>query len=130
MHKSLALVGAVITMGAVLCNGSAQAANDSSFLGSWTSVDTDGSNQSLRISGGGSDNYAMFLYDDAASVCGGAPARVTGSGTADGDSLVFRGTLSCAGGGNVFRERLVLEFELDSGADTLTDFSGVVWQRS
>jgi hypothetical protein len=130
MRKLLTLIATVIMIGATLLSGSAQAASDSPFLGTWTSVDTDGSNQWLRINGGGSDNYAMFLYDDSASVCGGAPARFTGSGTADGDTLIFGGTLTCAGGGNVIRERLALEFELDSGADTLTDFSGVVWQRS
>jgi hypothetical protein len=131
MRKTLALICTTIVLGISLISGSAQAANQGPFLGTWTSVDTDGSDQWLRINGGGSDHYAMYLYDESATVaCGGAPARVTGSGTADGDDLLMRGALTCAPGGNVVRGRLALDFHFDSATDTLTDFSGVVWHRS
>ena len=125
------LICTVFALGVSLLGGSAQAANTSPFLGTWTSTDLDGSSQSLMISGGGSDNYAMFLYDDAAtSACGGAPARATGSGSGDGDDLLMQATLSCLPGGNVIRGRIVLDFHYDAATDSLTDFSGVVWQRA
>jgi hypothetical protein len=130
MRKTLALICTTIALAISLLGGSAQAANGGPFLGTWTSVDTDGSNQWLSIHGGGSDNYSMYVYDDSASACGGAPARVTGAGTAFDDDLVMLGTLSCAPGGNIFRTRLAIDFHYDSGTDTLTDFSGVVWHRS
>lgn len=130
MRKTLALICTAIVIGISL-TGSAEAANQSPFLGSWTSVDTDGSNQWLSINGGGSDNFSIYLYDESATTaCGGAPARVTGAGTAFDDDLVMLGTLSCAPGGNVLRSRLTLDFHYDSTTDTLTDFSGVVWHRT
>lgn len=101
------------------------------LIGTWTSTDTDGSSQWLAIRGGGSDTYAMTLYDEvASSACGGAPARVAGTGRTDGDELTMSGTLTCAPGGNVFRTRLSLAFTYDVATGTLTDFSGVVWHRS
>ena len=118
---------AVLTMSMA---GAAQAANQSPFLGAWTSVDTDGSNQTLSIRGGGSDNFAVALFDDAATACGGAPAQAVGSATADGDDLLMRGTITCLPGGNFVRGRLLLEFHYDEGTDTLIDFSGVVWERA
>jgi len=128
----LVVAGVLIVLIAqvVLATGS-RAVDRTQLLGVWTSVDTDGSHQSLTIRGGGSNSYAMFLYDDAASsACGGAPARVTGSGSAAGDVLTMRGTLTCAPGGNVIRSRLSLEFAYDEATGTLTDFSAVVWQRT
>ncbi len=131
MRKVLALLFSVITIQATLLSGAAHAANQSDFLGTWTSIDTDGSNQSLRISGGGSDHYSVFYYDESAtSACEGAPARVTGTGVADGDDLFVVGALSCSPGGNFIRGRIGLDYHFDPATGTLTDFSGVVWYRA
>lgn len=101
------------------------------YSGTWTSTDHDGSSQELVISGSGNGAYGMFLFDDAAtSACGGAPARFVGSGVADGDTLVMFGTIVCLPGGNVVRHRIAIAFEYSSGDDTLTDETGVTWDRS
>jgi len=98
--------------------------------GTWTSVDTDGSNQVLRIRGSGEGAYAMSLFDDSATgACGGAPAMFVGSGRPDGTHLVMSGTLTCLPGGNVLRLRLTFGFVYDPATDTLTGL-GVTWHRS
>jgi len=131
MRVTRALIGITFALGISLPGGNAQAANDSPFLGTWESVDNDGSNQSLAINGGGSGHFAISLYDDAATVaCGGAPALVSGSGTADGNDLNMTAAITCLPGGNFVRGRIAISFEYDPSSDTLTDFSGVVWERS
>jgi hypothetical protein len=131
MRTTRTLLCVLFALGISLLGGNAVAANDSPFLGTWTSVDLDGSNQSLTISGGGSGNVAVSLYDDAATTaCGGAPARFAGSGAVHGNDLVTTGAITCVPGGNPVRGRLSLDFHYDAATDTLTDFSGVVWRRS
>ena len=101
------------------------------LAGTWTSVDTDGSNQTLDIAGSGAHVYSMFYADDAATgACGGNPAQVTGPGYPDGDSLTMVGALTCKPGGNIFRSRIVIGYTYDGAADTLTDDFGIVWHRT
>ena len=102
------------------------------LAGTWTSVDLDGSNQTLRITGAGNPVYAVFLHDDLTSgVCGGASAKLVGHGVADGNELLVQGTLVCVHGGNpIPGERIVFTFEYDEATDELTDFFGVVWERA
>jgi hypothetical protein len=99
------------------------------FAGQWAATDHDGSSLSLSIQGGGL-RYAVREVDDAATVCGGAPASVSGSGTADGPRLDVRATLACTPGGNAFRQRIELRFTHDAAPETLTDNDGVVWTRA
>jgi hypothetical protein len=107
------------------------AAKPGSLAGSWVSVDLDGSNQTLRIKGAGNHVYAMYYHDDrTGGICGGAPAKVTGRGVAEGDELASRGSLVCLPGGNPLPgERVTTEYHYDAGTDTLVDSWGVVWQR-
>ena len=102
------------------------------LAGQWTSVDNDGSNQTLRIAGAGTPTYAIFLTDDATSGgCGGPPAKFVGSGIVDGDELEVVGTLVCESGGNpIPGARIFLVFEHDVATDTLVDFTGVVCHRA
>jgi hypothetical protein len=99
------------------------------FAGRWTATDGDGSNLSLSIHGSGT-RYAVREVDDAATVCGGAPASVSGPGRADGDLLVVQATLACEPGGNIFRQRIEITFTHNATPDTLTDNDGVVWSRA
>lgn len=109
--------------------GAGTAGADGGVLaGTWSSTDTDGSAQTLRISGSGTRTYAMYLLDQAGTVCGGAPASVAGTGVVDGDSLVLTGTLACRPGGAILG-RGSIGFTYDAGSDTLTDEFGVVWRR-
>jgi hypothetical protein len=99
------------------------------FAGQWSATDHDGSHLTLSVQGG-EGRYAVREVDDAATVCGGAPATVSGPGTADGSLLVVRATLACTPGGNAFRQRIELSFTYEPTPETLTDNDGVVWTRA
>ena len=64
-----------------------------------TSTDLDASSQEMTIRGSGQGSYSVVLFDDAASVCGGAPAMFVGPGRATGDTLEVTGTLTCCPAG-------------------------------
>ena len=106
-------------------------ASTGGLAGSWSSVDGDGSLQSLDIEGSGEKAYSMVYFDASATgACNGSPARVSGPGFVNGEDVVMFGTLVCLPGGNVFRSRLTLGYEYDAGTDTLTDSFGIVWHRT
>jgi hypothetical protein len=130
MNRILSL--GVLVVGIVLGLGTAPAeAAQGELAGTWTSVDTDGSNQTLTITGSGRRAYAVAYFDEAAnSLCDGAPAMVNGSGRVDGDTLVTRGAATCLPGGNRLRGVITIEYTYDADADTLTDGFGVVWTRA
>jgi hypothetical protein len=132
MRKSTSVMAASVLLAAgAVSTAPPAAAAQGSLSGEWASIDLDGSNQTLRITGTGSPTYAMLLEDDATSeVCGGAPAALVGTGRLDGDELLMRGIIVCLPGGNALPgEHLDFSFEYDAAADTLTDFTGVVWHR-
>lgn len=115
---------------AVLAPAAASAAGGA-LAGTWTSVDNDGSNQTLEIRGAGRTAYAMAYVDESAtSVCGGNPAQLSGPGYADGSDVLMVASLVCLPGGNALRTRLTIFFAYDAGADTLTDDFGIVWHRA
>jgi len=106
-------------------------ASPGGLAGTWTSIDGDGSLQTLDITGSGKTAYSMVYFDESATgACNGAPARVSGPGFVDGDVVVMFGTLVCLPGGNVFRSRFTLGYEYDPGTGTLTDSFGIVWYRT
>ena len=121
---SVLLVGLVAGLGA-----SPAVAAQGSLAGTWTSTDTDGSNQTLTITASGRRVYAMSLYDDAASLCGGAPASASGSGSVEGGTLLMHAAAVCLPGGNVLRGVIDIGFTQASD-DTLIDDFGVVWSRA
>lgn len=94
--------------------------------GRWTSTDTDGSHQRLDVRGSGAG--AVSLYDDAAGICAGAPARIPGTGAVNADVLTLTGVLVCVPGGPPIG-RVTVEFTYDASSDTLTDQFGVTWYR-
>src|SRR3954462_5491213 len=125
--RELGLVAAACLAASALTLSPAHA--EEGFAGRWTATDGDGSNLSLSIQGG-SARYAVREVDDAATVCGGAPASVNGAGKADGDLLVVQATLACAPGGNIFRHRIEITFTHGATPNTLTDNDGVIWTRA
>ena len=128
MKKSISL--GVLLVGLVVGLGAPPAiAAQGSLAGTWTSTDTDESNQTLTITGSGRRVYAMSLSDDAASLCGGAPALATGSGIVEEDKLLMRAAAVCLPGGNVLRGVIDIGF-IQTGANTLMDDFGVVWSRA
>lgn len=108
----------------------ADAKQGGGYAGTWTSVDSDGSNQVLRISGSGAGSYGLRLFDDAGTVCGGAPTLFNGSGHLVEDGLVALGSVVCLPGGNPLRGAITLWYVYDAGTDTITDGGGVVWSRA
>jgi len=128
----LAVVVGLLALGAApLASPASAAPGQGALAGVWSSIDTDGSHQTLMIMGAGNPNYAAYYEDDFTSaVCGGPPAKLVGRALAVEDGLLVRGTLVCLHSGNPFpREHIVLFYEYDAAADTLTDESGVVWTR-
>ena len=128
MKKTISL--GVLLAGLVGGLGASPAvAAQGSLAGTWTSTDTDGSNQTLTITSSGRHVYAMSLYDDAATLCGGAPALAIGSGSVEEDMLLMRAAAVCLPGGNVIRGVIGIGF-VQAGDDTLIDDFGVVWSRA
>lgn len=120
----LALVGSAT-------GAAAAGSGPGSLAGTWTSVDGDGSHQTLQISGSGTRVYSMLYTDDAATgACGGDPARLSGPGYVDGDHVVMVAVLVCLPGGNVVKERLAIGFHHDDATDTLVDDFGIAWERA
>jgi hypothetical protein len=130
LAATLAIAVSMLASATVLATPASAAAGD--LAGSWTSIDLDGSNQTLKLKGAGNPVYSAFLRDDFTSgVCGGPPAKLVGHAAADGNGLLMRGTLVCLHRGNpVPGVRVVFSFEYDPANDTLTDDSGVVWERA
>ena len=130
MRRILLTLASALMLVVISVGTAGEAAAEQGVLsGTWTSVDTDGSNQVLRIRGSGEGAYAMSLFDDSAGACDGAPAMFVGSGEPDGTNLAMSGTLTCLPGGNGVRHRLTFGFVYDHATDTLTGL-GVTWHRS
>jgi hypothetical protein len=111
--------------------------NDS-LTGTWVSTDTDGSSQTMKIRAEGAEAYGVVLNDDAATVCSGAPATLTGTGQIEGAELVLPApVLTCDDGTTPVPvdgsslEEAVRDYTLvyDSESATLTDNFGIRWQR-
>ncbi|HET7821415.1 MAG TPA: hypothetical protein VFL10_07800 [Ornithinibacter sp.] len=127
MRKHARWIVGLTIVGTTLAPAGA-AAEASPFAGTWTSIDTDGSNQTMKISGSTKGALGVRYFDDVATVCGGDPARFAGTGRVDGDVLVADVLLVCIPGGNVFGH-ITIEATYDASTDTLSDPSGVVWTR-
>lgn len=128
MRRAPVVAAALLTL--VVAAGPPQAsAAQSVVAGTWTSVDTDGSNQTLWVNGSDQGALSVHLYDDYASVCG-VPAQFAGTGRLVDGYLDVRGTITCLPGGNFVRGQLGISLWYDAEADVLVDFSGVVWTRA
>ena len=130
-RASLATMLIVILVSASAVLAPSASAASGPLAGTWTSVDIDGSNQTLDIMGSGRHAYSMIYFDDSATqACDGNPAMVSGRGFVDGDHLLQVGPIVCLPGGNVFSSRITISYDYDTGTDTLIDEIGVVWHRA
>jgi hypothetical protein len=137
--KRLALAGVVITLSALVLHGGpsasgrsvvprASAAAADPFVGIWTSLDTrDSSNQHMTVARANGGAYAIALFDDLASSCGGGSATGKGSGTRAGDTVSGTVTITCANGQVIPTAPFTLTYQ--RATDTLVDGLGVVWSR-
>ena len=101
------------------------------FTGRWTSIDTDGSPQTLDV-GPGLEPRVRYV-DDRATVCftaGDSDVRYqgTGAGLVQGDMLSARyPDAGCA----TYREHnVVVQYGYQSATDTLNDTFDVTWHRA
>ena len=111
----------------------------SPFLGTWVTVDADGSTPTMTIGSVGDGAVEITVLDDLASVCSGAASTMTGTGRLESDwelviaSPVFTcddGSVPQALSGPPLEEQLRdLTFVHDPMSDTLTDNLGSVWSR-
>jgi hypothetical protein len=129
MRKSIVLLLVPLAFLAVVAPAGPAFAKQGSLAGYWYSIDTDGSNQVLSLVGSGRSTYSVLLSDDAATVCVGDPAIYVGPGAVEGATMTTDGAVVCLPGGNPLHFRVSLTFTYDSGSNTLTDNSGVVWHR-
>ena len=112
---------------------------ESPFLGTWVTLDCDGSTPTMTIRGAGDNSVEMLVHDDYASVCSGAPSTMTGTGRLEGTTtmIVPSPVLTCDDGsgpealsGPPLEEQLRdLTFVHDPESDTLTDNLGSYWNR-
>ena len=125
------LVVATVALAVQLVAGPVSAANGSQFTGRWVSTDTDGSSQTLNVSGGA--RPSVVYQDFYASGCDtfGGPAThwvASGKGSVDGDVLEVGfhksgcGSFGMGGYGDAY--------VYDAGTDTLTDTFGITWYRA
>ena len=108
------------------------------WIGTWESIDTDGSSQTMRIRAQDDARYSVVVTDDAASVCAGASSTMTGTGRLEGAGLVLAAPqLTCDDGatpsavdGSSLAEAL-RDYTLvhDAEIDTLADNMTVTWSR-
>jgi hypothetical protein len=107
------------------------------FVGTWESVDVDGSSQTMEIARSDGE-YRVIYQDDVATTCSGAPATMTGNGllVTDERLVIAQPELTCDDGtvpsiGPAPQAELADHtFELDTAADELVDSFGVVWRRA
>lgn len=109
------------------------------FVGTWVSIDQDGSSQTMTIRAIEEGDFEIVVHDDAASVCSGAPSTMRGTGRLEGtrELIVPSPVLTCDDGsepealsGLPLEEQLRdLTFVLDAETETLTDTFGGVWLR-
>ncbi|HZA40659.1 MAG TPA: hypothetical protein VFA00_08550 [Actinomycetota bacterium] len=110
------------------------------FVGTWESVDLDGSSQIMEIRATGEGAYEIGVHDESAGVCSGTPSTMTGLGRLQGaaELLIPSPVLTCDDGsepealsGPPLQEQLRnLTFVHDPATDTLTASFGVVWSRT
>jgi hypothetical protein len=107
------------------------------FIGVWTSIDVDGSSQTLVIGGGSGDTRQVRFHDDGATICGLDPetgdflsaASARGLLSVSGDTLSGDLSLYCQTSPPTFAGDFHFVYTYDPSTETLTDWLGVVWSR-
>jgi len=110
--------------------------DSSSFVGSWTSIDSDGSNQELVISATASGTYDVSYTDSGASACGkdssNKPiygATATGNLTASGYFLSGSLPIFCQKNPPSLLADHFFQFTFDPNSGILRDDFGITWTR-
>lgn len=128
------IIAAVSTLLLGLGAWSATAAPPSDpFVGTWESVDLDGSNQTMTFRGRGPVKGFTYFDDDATAACEtGGEFTARGTGEVDGDTIAtsFK-NVRCEDGTRRDDLRGVGDVLVyDAETDSLTDGFGIVWSRA
>ena len=101
---------------------------DAPVTGTWESVDSDGSHQTINVSRGAEEGtYDLTLEDDdAQEACGGGPVTGKGPLTVAGNELLVEIVLDCASG---TRLEVPVRWTYRDAGDKLVGLDGVVWSR-
>jgi hypothetical protein len=124
-----ALVGAIaVAVGLSIFTLGRGSEPDVPVAGTWESVDSDGSHQTIKMSrrakGG---TYDLTLEDDdAQEACGGGPVTGNGPVTVAGSELSGEVVLDCASGATL---EVPVRWTYREADDKLVDMAGVVWSR-
>jgi len=137
MLKKFLLPSLIIALSISMLLVSQASAKPNPFIGVWTSIDVDGSSQTLVIGGGSGDAQRVRFHDDGATICGLDPdtgdflsaASARGLLLASGDVLSGDLSLYCHTSPPTFVGDVHFVYTYDPFTDTLTDWLGVVWSR-
>lgn len=137
MYKDVRLIviTAALLLALALGNSNVFAASDP-FIGSWESIDSDGSYQILTIGGGPGASYHVRYYDYGATICGLGPggeflyaASAQGVITDSGSGLTGTLAVYCRSSPPTFWGNADFHFGYNAATDTLTDGFGITWTR-
>lgn len=132
VHRRLIVSGLAITVLAAAPAAVLAAKPFDPFIGSYRSIDLDGSNQLLALGGpdaGQLSNVRAVIYlDDEATVCGGSRSFADGFGVVNGNTLVAFLEVYCGNARNKIGED-VITFTAKPETGTLTDSYSVIWSR-
>ena len=126
-RRAAVVIGILVAVVAAVPTAAIAGQPPDPFLGSWRSVDFDGSNQLITFGGPGEIRRVVYL-DDMGTICDGEQFFAEGIGFVDGNSIITFLEQYCGGAGAPFGE-LALEFTYDPAAGTLTDGFDIVWTR-
>ncbi|HEY5982563.1 MAG TPA: hypothetical protein VIU38_03760 [Anaerolineales bacterium] len=134
----LATASSLMLAFSLVIGAAAAAAPPVPFIGTWTSTDTDGSTQTLRIGAGTAGGYHAVYFDDGATVCGFdangdflAGSMAVGAIGALGNTLEGLLPVYCmASPRYLYDLDALFSLTYDSSTDTFTDIHGVVWYRA
>ena len=122
---SALLVAAMLVVGA--------AAAPDPFKGKWTSVDIDGSNQTLLVGGGPAGSYHVRYHDDGATVCAAdlsIAASAVGALGSSGDTISGLMPVYClASPRYLYDLDSYFQYTYYPATDTLVDQHGTVWSH-
>ena len=131
MNGRRSLAFALATVALLLVAAPATAASPSSdFTGSWTSVDTDGSSQTLKVSSGATPTvvYQDFYASGCDTFAGPATHwTAAGEGSISGDTMNV--AFHKSGCGTFLQGGYEDMYVYDEATDTLVDAFGITWFR-
>ena len=131
MNRRLVLAGLTLAAALAVPAGVIAAPSTTEFTGSWVSVDTDGSDQTLVVSGGAQPS--VIYQDFFANGCdrfGGPATHWVGAGKGSVEEGTLFVVFHKSGCGRLLQGGYEDWFVYEAGSDTLEDSFGIIWTRA